>query len=147
MRDDRGEHVRGPGMTAWFKLSERLDPDLTNAFSQSRFALPFGFDDLLLVASAALFVISVPLLVLGLVASHWLFAGAMWMMVIGVIVGALLSLFQRFLARRGRVVAAKQLGYCGQCLYPIYEVQAHGDGCTVCPECGAAWKLESHDAR
>lgn len=35
---------------------------------------------------------------------------------------------------------------CAACEYPLGSVAVDEDGCTVCPECGAAWKLESTDA-
>ncbi|RNC82148.1 MAG: hypothetical protein ED559_10315 [Phycisphaera sp.] len=35
---------------------------------------------------------------------------------------------------------------CAACEYPLGSVAADVDGFTVCPECGAAWKLESTDA-
>ena len=35
---------------------------------------------------------------------------------------------------------------CAACAYPLGSVVSDEDGCTVCPECGAAWKLESPDA-
>jgi predicted Zn-ribbon and HTH transcriptional regulator len=31
-------------------------------------------------------------------------------------------------------------GYCGSCGYSLTELEAAGDGCTVCPECGSAWR-------
>jgi hypothetical protein len=30
---------------------------------------------------------------------------------------------------------------CPSCSYPLGELAAEGDGCTVCPECGAAWRV------
>jgi hypothetical protein len=30
---------------------------------------------------------------------------------------------------------------CPSCSYPLGELVEEGDGCTVCPECGAAWKV------
>lgn len=32
-------------------------------------------------------------------------------------------------------------GHCGRCLYGLSGLRAEADGCTVCPECGAAWRL------
>lgn len=32
-------------------------------------------------------------------------------------------------------------GKCAACKYPVSNLEAASDGCTVCPECGAAWKL------
>jgi hypothetical protein len=33
-------------------------------------------------------------------------------------------------------------GRCAQCGYNLIHVNPEGDGCTVCPECGAAWRLD-----
>lgn len=30
---------------------------------------------------------------------------------------------------------------CAACTFPLDGLSAEADGCTVCPECGAAWKL------
>lgn len=35
---------------------------------------------------------------------------------------------------------------CAACDYPLYSVPRGADGFVNCPECGAAWKLESTDA-
>jgi|GEM_PF-856296 len=44
--------------------------------------------------------------------------------------------------RRCRRVATQLAGagICPTCAYSIAELQAECDGCTVCPECGGAWK-------
>lgn len=34
------------------------------------------------------------------------------------------------------------LGRCGACAHPIASLSSQTDGCTVCPECGAAWRLK-----
>lgn len=33
------------------------------------------------------------------------------------------------------------LGRCGSCSHPIASLPCEADGCTICPECGAAWRL------
>ena len=35
---------------------------------------------------------------------------------------------------------------CGCCDYGIGAISPEADGCTVCPECGAAWKLDRESA-
>lgn len=48
--------------------------------------------------------------------------------------------------RFGRAAMARALlkrGFCAACRYEIGTLSAHSDGCTVCPECGAAWKLNA----
>lgn len=32
-------------------------------------------------------------------------------------------------------------GRCPACAYPIGELEPEADGCVVCPECGAAWRV------
>lgn len=41
-----------------------------------------------------------------------------------------------------RAIAAAYVtaGYCGSCGYPLGSAGVQPDGCTVCSECGAAWK-------
>ncbi len=58
---------------------------------------------------------------------------------VAVLVGAILL-------RRGRLFeneVATRLGrgVCPRCSYRIDDLPADADGCTPCPECGAAWKL------
>ncbi|NRA56547.1 MAG: hypothetical protein HRU13_00255 [Phycisphaerales bacterium] len=33
-------------------------------------------------------------------------------------------------------------GRCRACGYDLANLQAESDGCTICPECGAAWRLD-----
>lgn len=47
---------------------------------------------------------------------------------------------------RIRVAAFVRRGLCAQCGYPICGTTEETDGCTVCPECGAAWKLPAPTA-
>ncbi len=34
-----------------------------------------------------------------------------------------------------------ELGRCPTCQYSIASLEPESDGCTVCPECGGAWRL------
>lgn len=34
-------------------------------------------------------------------------------------------------------------GHCASCGYSLREIDAAPDGCTVCPECGSAWRSSS----
>jgi len=46
--------------------------------------------------------------------------------------------------------AARELKICIGCVYSLEGLVAEPDGCTVCPECGAAWKLpeqNEHDVQ
>jgi len=42
--------------------------------------------------------------------------------------------------RAKRAVLA--IGHCPSCAYRIFDIEAEPDGCTVCPECGGAWKIQ-----
>lgn len=42
------------------------------------------------------------------------------------------------LHRRGLL----SLGLCPACGYPITEIEPQADGCRVCPECAAAWRMD-----
>lgn len=50
--------------------------------------------------------------------------------------------------RNARRVAGLHIdeGRCASCTYPLQCVPPASDGCTVCPECGAAWKIPGHTA-
>jgi hypothetical protein len=45
--------------------------------------------------------------------------------------------------RASRRIAAWRTrhGVCGACAYTLKGLERAPDGCTVCPECGAAWRL------
>jgi hypothetical protein len=38
-------------------------------------------------------------------------------------------------------------GICSACGYSIKGLEPQDDGCTVCPECGAAWRFEDTDSK
>ena len=45
------------------------------------------------------------------------------------------------------VEEAKGRGVCASCRYSLAGCQAEPDGCTVCPECGAAWRLQGESSK
>lgn len=59
------------------------------------------------------------------------------------------SLFGLFLNRyvwknpQRAVLAMTRAGVCASCGYLLSGCEAEADGCTVCPECGAAWRLHA----
>jgi len=60
---------------------------------------------------------------------------------IGLLAAAVASPIQN---RRRRHRMAAQLAWFSECLvcaYPLAELEPEPDGCTVCPECGAAWRI------
>lgn len=60
--------------------------------------------------------------------------------------GGVLMPFYLNLPNRWNRRAARELRWCMKCAYSLEGVEPQADGCTVCPECAAAWKLESPDA-
>lgn len=76
--------------------------------------------------------------------------GGAWVLVaIGAIAllgfGPGIKLFMRPHARARRQSVLEDLRnlppHCAGCWYPLNDVPTASDGCTVCPECGAAWRL------
>lgn len=62
-----------------------------------------------------------------------------------------LRITSRLLGRRPDYTSLKvrrllESGQCPGCLYKVWTVNPEPDGCTVCPECGAAWRVEPVDA-
>lgn len=57
------------------------------------------------------------------------------------------TIFGIELARNGwhspryAIEAMTHAGLCASCGYRINSLQPDSDGCTVCPECGAAWRM------
>lgn len=58
------------------------------------------------------------------------------------IAGWRIQSFRRFVASE-IVVSRGAESRCFGCGYDLKEMHADADGCTVCPECGAAWKLNA----
>lgn len=57
-------------------------------------------------------------------------------LVIGAAGGAVLSgVF------RDHLSPIRSIKTCGGCNYPLVKLPVERDGCRVCPECGAAWKV------
>lgn len=61
-------------------------------------------------------------------------------LVLGLLVWGALALEKRLAAKR---LWHALLGehHCPKCLYALTGLRKEEDGCTVCPECGAAWRL------
>lgn len=59
--------------------------------------------------------------------------------------GGAIGLINKFYGWRdasAAVQAMSRAGLCASCGYRIDEIEPEDDGCTVCPECGAAWRLQ-----
>lgn len=67
----------------------------------------------------------------------------------GTLLFAFLSafLYHRYVGSRVIPRVLSSLGLCGACAYRLRAVPPDTDGCTVCPECGSAWKLPTTESR
>jgi hypothetical protein len=81
--------------------------------------------------------------------------GLVFMVVIFPIIIVPVWLIFRQVAKQSKIPFAIRVcvknGICSACGYNIKGLEPQDDGCTVCPECGAAWRLvpgmEDDDAR
>jgi hypothetical protein len=60
--------------------------------------------------------------------------------------------FTRYNAARKRALQQQvrqvlRSGVCPACDYPLRGIPPASDGCTLCPECAAAWRLDSESPR
>lgn len=76
----------------------------------------------------------------------WGWRGTGTSIVAGLTVGLAARIASWFLplrSNRALLDALVREGYCPGCGYHLRELPVEADGCTVCPECGAAWKLSA----
>ncbi len=65
-----------------------------------------------------------------------------YLVMFGGIMGGYLSLYA-WRSPRHAIRAMTDAGLCPSCAYRIDEIGPEPDGCTVCPECGAAWRIHA----
>lgn len=63
----------------------------------------------------------------------------------GGIMGGYLSLYA-WRSPQHAIRAMTDAGLCPSCAYRIDEIGPEPDGCTVCPECGAAWRIQDPES-
>jgi hypothetical protein len=49
--------------------------------------------------------------------------------------------------RRHLVTLFARAGVCPACTHSLHGLPVESDGCTVCPECGAAWRVTAQDSQ
>ena len=64
---------------------------------------------------------------------------AMAILLAALCIGPIIALVRRRGVSMARAIAAH--GHCATCGYLLVDLPAAPDGCTVCPECGSAWKI------
>ncbi len=72
----------------------------------------------------------------------WPDVGEVGAATVGLAVAYLVVAFHSRRRYEARAVRAwLELGRCAACAYPLRSIPPDFDGATVCPECGAAWRL------
>ena len=77
-------------------------------------------------------------------ANPWASYGGLFIAIVGMgVVGGVISVStnRRLIQQRALKFAAQ--GECPVCRYDLAGLTPESDGCTICPECGAAWRVES----
>jgi hypothetical protein len=127
MRDRRGHDIE-PGIDRW---PREHSGELRRAWGRVvRREKPIAY-------------LLVPLLVLApMAAGFWL--PAAWFVPVSIAGFALLALGAAVgvsVTRRIRMLTFLECGLCPACVYRLDGLAAEEDGCVVCPECGAAWRV------
>ena len=81
------------------------------------------------IATLSFLGVAIPTLV------HWLF------FVVTVPLGFLSLRFFNVAILKWQAGGLVAINRCASCGYNLQKLPAAEDGCTICPECGAAWKL------
>jgi len=140
LEDDRGQRIRVD------EAGQKLDIKLTKeqlihmaALRKKRkpalnysFALASGFITASIVAVGFLVIYSIA--VPGYLQVLWWIA----VIVAGRVFGRQLNLLHLNMLRAGAVVNHR----CPGCRYELHGLSPESDGCVVCPECSAAWRLD-----
>jgi len=154
--DDRGRAVEPWLKRPWWRAESRRAP-LSNATIERvirRIRPRFSFQRRLFFQTAALSLAVLAWLYVALVVWKIQAAGAgllMLLVALCFMIGLLTQYLQRRTVPRSIFVwrlrdAMVAEGLCASCGYPIRGLEVEADGCAVCPECGAAWKVGEAEA-
>lgn len=76
---------------------------------------------------------------------HWGVKGMWWFSIVGGFAFASILFGLSYIREAGWLTRYMRgmisLGCCPVCTYNLSGLESETDGCTVCPECGAAWRL------
>jgi hypothetical protein len=72
----------------------------------------------------------------------WQVVEGFWMPFLTVLVALIALLVVGLRMRKLALRSCLRLGFCPGCGYEVGALPAEADGCRVCSECGAAWKLD-----
>lgn len=140
-RDDRARRVVLLDPTRVRASSALADPAAASRLAWARSELKAGTFGLRLLLCWML-----PACVVLAVLSDTEAPAAVWWTVLPVL-AVLLWLLNRSLARRGSPRRTRRVaslladhGLCPTCAYRLTDLRPEQDGCTVCPECGGAWR-------
>lgn len=140
MIDNRGREVplwRGRGNKADIPPALRLVVSHAHAGSK-RFAISYAAG----AFSGAAVLAAIALIVDARIFGEWRILVILSVMIVGL--GAVLT-YGGSIGRAGREEVAREgmllIGRCPSCTYSLAGCAVEADECTVCPECGAAWRI------
>lgn len=142
-RDDRGRRVVVLGSGLWGPRAPReLRKVVAAAEAEESWRL-------LLVGTVWMVVLIWPLSVAGGHASQFLarigapawIAGNAAVASMALVITAGASWFVHRCSRAAVAEALLGVGACPSCGHPVRDIAPAPDGCTICPECGAAWRV------
>ena len=135
--DDRGQ-------TYLPATSDTIEAQLDQGHSNGPSATPIG--RLLRIAVAVILVVVMFALFAHIVGVSWMSAAG----AIGTLIGVQLLQYVTIDRKRKHTAEieylrrAKHMGHCPGCLNDLTGLVPAADGCTVCPECDAAWRLPNN---
>jgi len=131
MKDDRGKPVR----------YRSTDGDRARAIFRRRPVFASAMLAIYVTCFAVLAWITLSGILTMLSDWRWVVGGALVLSpMIGVCILGWFTWDRRYIA-----IPRVKTGQCGACEHDLRSLPPESDGCTVCPECGAAWRLPSSD--
>jgi hypothetical protein len=149
--DHRGHPCGVPASPLGILGTRRHDLSRTEAWRIEREVRKVPLKSQMTRATTLTVVITLPVALmfsLSLLAASHRFGQWVWPIsapVFGLAMGAFIAAVLRAGLRDCFAPAYLAAGRCGACAFPLQGLNPEPDNCTVCPECGAAWKLLPHD--
>ena len=134
--DDRGNAVELRDIKKMPSGSQITKQELDEARKKAR---------TLNLSSSLLWFLPVILIFIGVIVAHYFFGVAIpsWLNWINYVVmfalGFLSLRFFKVAVLKWQAGGLVAINRCASCRYNLQELPAADDGCTICPECGAAW--------
>ena len=138
IRDDRDRRVP-LGTVLGLRVSSEIPAGARQAITarlRAEFRATRGWITRVIVGLAVVFAALAAAIILDPNLSMWPFAILIFIPLVFIWAG------HRFVRQHyHRAILAQR--FCPACAYRLVQLDADEDGCTVCPECGAAWRLKA----